>query len=65
MKNKQEKFLEKISRLICKEMHRKLVCVSLYMNIDIKTLLIDCEKDYDKFWSLITKYYDDYMKGSE
>lgn len=65
MKSKQEKFLAKLTRLTCKELYNQLVCISLYMSIDLKSLIMDCEKDYEKFWALVYKYYQDYKKGFE
>ena len=59
---KQDKFLKKICNIVAKELHHQLVVVCLCMNIDIKQLLMDCEKDFDKFWALINKYYNDYSK---
>lgn len=64
MSNKSgEKFLAKITKLISKELYHQLVCVSLYMSIDLKCVMRDCGTDYDKFWALINKYYNDYMEA--
>ena len=40
----------------------KVVCIN--MNIDIKVLLSSCS-DYNSFWGLVDKYYNDYVDLEE
>ena len=40
----------------------KVVCIN--MNIDIRDLLDSCS-DYNSFWGLINKYYNDYVDMEE
>lgn len=49
---------------IGKELYERLIVVCINMNIDIKDLL-NSVKDYNSFWALVNKYYNDYVDTTD
>lgn len=49
---------------IGKELFERLVVVCINMNIYINDLL-ESSKDYNSFWALVNKYYNDYVDITE
>lgn len=47
-----------------KQLYYQLVVVRNDMNIDIKDI-IDNTSDYNAFWEVVSKYYNDYVDNTE
>ena len=47
-----------------KQLYNQLYVVRNYMNIDIKDI-IDITSDYNSFWEVVAKYYNDYVDTTE
>lgn len=64
MKNKIANKLKPVVMKVSEELYHQLDVVVNDMNVDLKDVFNSTE-DYDGFWALIAKYFNDYVDTEE